>query len=70
MRRDAGLRGTGRRRRQCWDGSASDAVRTGYATRIRSDYADAFRTQLVTCAASECAKSGRPMRPVKREAAE
>ncbi|WP_019419551.1 Gfo/Idh/MocA family protein [Paenibacillus sp. OSY-SE] len=37
------------------------AVRTGDASRILSDYADAFRTHLVTCAALESAAAGRPI---------
>lgn len=38
------------------------ALRTGDGSRIRSSYADAFRTQAVTCAALESAASGRPVR--------
>lgn len=38
------------------------AVRTGDASRIRSDYADAVRTQAVTCAALESALTGQPVR--------
>lgn len=38
------------------------ALRTGDGSRIRSDYADAFRTQVVTCAALESAASGKPVR--------
>ncbi|MCJ8012862.1 Gfo/Idh/MocA family oxidoreductase [Paenibacillus sp. KQZ6P-2] len=38
------------------------ALRTGDGSRIRSDYADAFRTQAVTCAALESAVSGKPVR--------
>lgn len=37
------------------------AVRTGDASRIRSDYADAVRTQAVTCAALESSLSGKPV---------
>ncbi|GIP28829.1 hypothetical protein J23TS9_39590 [Paenibacillus sp. J23TS9] len=38
------------------------ALRTGDSSRIRSDYADACRTQAVTCAALESAASGKPVR--------
>ncbi|WP_159881980.1 Gfo/Idh/MocA family protein [Paenibacillus puerhi] len=38
------------------------ALRTGDTSRIRSDYADALRTQQVTCAALESAASGRPVK--------
>lgn len=38
------------------------AVRTGDASRIRSDYADAIRTQAVTCTALESSLSGQPVR--------
>ncbi|MWV46484.1 gfo/Idh/MocA family oxidoreductase [Paenibacillus sp. HJL G12] len=38
------------------------ALRTGDGSRIRSDYADAFRTQAVTCAALEAAATGKPVR--------
>jgi myo-inositol 2-dehydrogenase/D-chiro-inositol 1-dehydrogenase len=38
------------------------AVRTGDASRIRSDYADAFRTQQVTCAATVSAGTGVPVK--------
>ncbi|SDD14036.1 Predicted dehydrogenase [Paenibacillus sp. UNCCL117] len=38
------------------------AVRTGDSSRIRSDYADALRTQQVTCAALESAASGLPVK--------
>jgi len=39
-----------------------NALRTGDSTRIRSDYADAFKTQLVTYAALESANTGLPIR--------
>ncbi|GIO33038.1 hypothetical protein J2TS6_41790 [Paenibacillus albilobatus] len=38
------------------------ALRTGDRSRIRSDYADAFKTQAVTCAALESAGTGKPVR--------
>ncbi|WP_110930866.1 Gfo/Idh/MocA family protein [Paenibacillus bouchesdurhonensis] len=38
------------------------AVRTGDASRIRSDYADAVRTQAVTCAALESSLTGQSVR--------
>ncbi|SEN31139.1 Gfo/Idh/MocA family protein [Lihuaxuella thermophila] len=38
-----------------------EAIRTGDASKIRSDYADAYRTHLVTVAANESAVSGRPV---------
>ena len=38
------------------------AVRTGDTSRIRSDYADAYRTQAVTAAANESAASGAPVK--------
>lgn len=38
------------------------ALRTGDRSRIKSDYADAFRTQAVTCAALKSAVSGQPVR--------
>jgi len=38
------------------------ALRTGDRSRIRSDYADAFKTQAVTCAALESASTGKPVR--------
>ncbi len=37
------------------------AIRTGDTSRIRSDYADAFKTQVVTCAALESATLGKPI---------
>ncbi|WP_310551064.1 Gfo/Idh/MocA family protein [Paenibacillus glufosinatiresistens] len=37
------------------------AVRTGDRSRIRSDYADGYRTLKVTCAAYESARTGKPM---------
>ncbi|MGO4275316.1 gfo/Idh/MocA family oxidoreductase, partial [Paenibacillus sp. TAF58] len=40
------------------------AVKTGDTARILSDYEDAFKTQQVTVAASESAKSGLPVRIV------
>ncbi|HZG86335.1 Gfo/Idh/MocA family oxidoreductase [Paenibacillus sp.] len=45
------------------------AVRTGDASRIRSDYEDAWRTHLVTIAANESARTGRPVRIADVEAA-
>ncbi|MEC0092405.1 Gfo/Idh/MocA family protein [Paenibacillus macquariensis] len=38
------------------------AIRTGDTSGIRSDYADAFKTQLVTCAALESATLGKPVK--------
>ncbi|MGG6314045.1 Gfo/Idh/MocA family protein [Paenibacillus macerans] len=38
------------------------ALRTGDASRILSDYADAVRTQRITCAALESASTGKPVR--------
>lgn len=38
------------------------ALRTGDGSRIKSNYADAFRTQAVTCAALESAATGMPVR--------
>ncbi|GIO68633.1 Gfo/Idh/MocA family protein [Paenibacillus cookii] len=38
------------------------ALRTGDRSRIRSDYADAYKTQAVTCAALESAGTGKPVR--------
>jgi predicted dehydrogenase len=40
-----------------------DAVLGGDASAIRSPYADAFRTQMVTCAANESMESGQPVEP-------
>lgn len=37
------------------------AIRTGDLSQIRSDYADAFKTQVVTCAALESATLGKPI---------
>lgn len=37
------------------------AIRTGDPSQIRSDYADAFKTQMVTCAALESATLGKPI---------
>ncbi|MNI33284.1 hypothetical protein D3C73_872250 [compost metagenome] len=38
------------------------AVRTGDTSQILSDYSDAWKTHLVTCAALESARSGLPVR--------
>lgn len=38
------------------------AVRTGDVSRIRSDYADALRTQLVACAITRSAETGLPLK--------
>jgi len=40
-----------------------DAVRTGKRNRIRSTYADAVKTFMVTCAANESIQSGMPVKP-------
>lgn len=40
-----------------------EAVRSGNASKIESPYADAVKTQMVTCAANESMESGRPVRP-------
>ncbi len=40
-----------------------EAVAGGDASAIESPYADAVRTQMVTCAADESMESGRPVRP-------
>ncbi|MFO8006755.1 MAG: gfo/Idh/MocA family oxidoreductase, partial [Candidatus Brocadiia bacterium] len=38
-----------------------EALQTGERSGILSDYADAFRTQAVTCAANESMASGEPV---------
>jgi predicted dehydrogenase len=40
-----------------------EAVRAGKRTRIKSSYADALKTFLVTCAANESIQSGLPVKP-------
>lgn len=45
------------------------AVRTGDASQIRSNYEDAWRTHLVTMAANESARTGRPVKLAEFEAA-
>jgi len=40
-----------------------EAVKSGDGSKIESPYADAVKTQMVTCAANESMESGRPVRP-------